>query len=559
MIKRKIKLNPGFYITAVSIISIIILLLDIALSSIFGILSEPLVYDGIAYCHKSEKLYNSFNNSGLLQFIKETFSQREPFWDFNIACSYILHGNDSDKAAYFARFIGIYAVLISYFYIAKKYSRSILFAFTSLIFAACLPLLSPSIRTIYSFNTIKSFKVLSDLRPDFMWGALLFATIVFIKENIYNNRNRHYLLIGCLSSIVIITKGSMAPVSIAILGTMGLIKLVVNRTKLNIRYFLKIIFALLPVIIVLLLWYYNGGLESNIDRIRNVMNNNQIVRRYSNYQSKYLGFISHLPFQIGVTEIVFTVSALCYFTYDSFKKKINLQVLFYFGFPFIMFCFQAINGPNPLKGAGAAFVFYAGFICAAGTIYKRIHENYGRKIELIILGILLVFIIGKVILIRNGIVHYNNQINQFELANNQRIYTTKESYEGMLTDLKPLLKSDARVFNNVYLFGGNEGINRFTNTKVKETWMNITKPKQVFLAEIRKSSIILIDTDVNDIRIHKQRKKHFNWLQEYLTNTSEFRLQKTYTIDVFKNKGSLQRSLIHKPRKISCYVNNSIH
>ena len=535
------------------IITALSLILDQFLSSKFGILSEPIVYDGIAYCLKGEKLYNIYLESGFLDMLKHSFSLREPFWDVNIAMSYIINGTDHDNAAYYARFLGIFATVASFYFIAKKYSDSLSFSVTIVTIAAFIPLLSPNSNAIFSFSEIKAFKVLSDLRPDFMWGALLFCTIVYMKENLNKNSNSHFFLIGLLTAFVVIAKGSMAPVSLAILGSLGIMKLIYNKDKLSTSYFGKTAIALAPILIVLGLWYYFGGLESNVDRIKNVVNNKQMIRKYNSYSSKYLGFFIQIPFQIGLSSIFLSFISLLYALINIRRKKLRLEVLFYFLFPFFMYLFQAINGPNSLKGTGAALTLYSGIILILAHAFKSFNGISKSKLEYIFLTILSLFIIFKFVIIQNGLVHYQNQITNYEYANQRTLRTAKETYEEMLNEIGSSITNETRIFNNVYLFGGNEGIHRHLNFKVKGTWMNITHPKEVFLQEIKKSDIILIDADISKIRIHPQRKKHFDWLQEYLRSNKDFKLTKTYTIDIFKNQGSLQNKLQYRPRNISYY------
>jgi len=63
-----------------AIFAFVCLRLDAFLSTKFGILSEPIVYDGIAYCLNGENLWKTYGNLGFLEMLKHAFSMREPLF-----------------------------------------------------------------------------------------------------------------------------------------------------------------------------------------------------------------------------------------------------------------------------------------------------------------------------------------------------------------------------------------------------------------------------------------------------------------------------------------------
>lgn len=553
---RTFCLNNYLEILLVFLCAVGITSIDILLSFKYGWLSQPFVYDGIAYCNKAKELFNTFHSAGIIEMLAECFSMREPFWDFCIAVSYILFNSTLDWVAATARIFPVFVILFTIYFTIRKHANFSIAVFI-LIVSLTLPIIAPNIRLILPLGEAKVSYLLADLRPDFLWGAMLFSTCVFVIENYTRNTLSFYFLAGVMAGLTVLSKGSMAPVSFFAFGLCSLYVLFKQWKEIGFNFITKIFITPSITAFFIGLWWQFGGLKSNIGRIFNVLSNDQMIRKGWTYSEKLLNYFRFFENQIGFTELRLSVLLVIGgIVFMIIKKKLFENVLVYFLLSFFIILVMSINGPNPLKGIGVSLLFYlsALLVFCELLVSRQGKWKFSLKTSLSAIGIII--IIGWIGLIAYANDYYKTQLSVIYNEHGQ-IGSTKEEYLKMIKEVDGYIDDSDKIFHNFYLFAGNEGMNRYLGRNFKSVWMNITQDKDVFLKEMFKSDVFLIDSEDSPVFIHKQRRKHFKILSEFLDNSDDYQLVKKYEIPIYKNSGNILGRIRFQKRSIHFYKKNN--
>ena len=533
--------------------SFCVLYIDIFLSIKFGYLSEPINTDGVAYCLKGKLLYTTFKEEGLSSFFSAMLSHREPLWDGLIGLMHIIFNSNEEKIAYVARFFPIVIFLSTVFFVASKRVK-VEVAYFLVLISAFLPIVSPNIRSLFPLGVFTNYKVLADMRPDFLWGSLLTATVVYTLENYKSFNPKYFFVVGLLASLTILAKGSTAPFLFSSLGLSALYVLFKNRHLGVLPVIKGIGIGLAIVLFFTSLWWLFGGLDSNVQRIIGTYTNTQIVRDGLPYAEMIKTFFWYASIHTGFLESrVFSCIVLLFLLWSIWKRQLDVKVLLYLLIGGHVIFIMSTKNSNLLNSSPASLLFYIAGISAFCILTKNLFESNNKYLTKLSLGAIATLIFSWL-----AFIVYSNSLFNDKLAKLDIRPNAKAEYLEMLEEVNSYLTPKDIVYQNFYLYGGIHSMEYYLGRKIPKLGININQAPNKTIKNTSRCKAILVDKQgsIWANKVHPRRKKHYDAFYTYLNTTNDYTLKKTYTINTLKNRGIVQDALRVDGREILFYLKN---
>jgi len=549
------KFSKHRLVTQTSIVTVlagITALFETYLSFSHGILSRPMIYDGIAYCKKGKMLASTFQDEGFLALITKSYSLREPLWDFFLSLGFILFNSYEDWAAYTSRFFPILILLLAVnkICVSRKFKFSIfLFA---VIITAFLPIIFPSIRAVFPSKIYPNMYVLADLRPDFLWATILVYLVVYVVEQRKRTDGIFFVSIGLITGLGCMAKGMTSLLMISTAGILLIYYIITNREQ-SIMLFGKAIFlSLISFISIIVPWKIQGGFDSNAARFVNARNSTQVLWDNLSFAERFSKYVKVTEWHLGFYEcavilLVLLLSAILTLR----KRKIQPHSLIYAVIMTHILVILSTANSNLLVTLPVSLLFFLIGIIHLSSIGEHFIKN-SYFIYLSIIVFILFWFYSSI---------YANYEMRTELNNiyfeKGYLKNEKDSYLDMLVDVESLMAPDDSILNNYQIYGGIMGMNYYTGKEHKFTWMNISQSVEKFMNSINDTEFLLLD-DSSSLAIYGgKRKVFFGELYDHLDGNNRFEKIRTYRVNKFSLRYSLSNEMNVNQRSISLYRNNA--
>ena len=270
-------------VLVVVLLSIVIVGIDIRLSSHLGLLTYPPYYDGISYMMDAKRLFLRLGQLWDDPF--GTMARQNlvlaPLWQGLMVTSFLVLG-DGEWQVYTVRFWPTVLLLLLILWVVRRHGGNqvkwLAVACTGLLPTVSVGLrasLLSQYRALWNPSSVLVSGVssnaglewyLADLRPDLLFAVLLLWSVVPLIEFAHSLGRRVWLISGTFASLALLSKSSMLP-ALAITWAIAIAYVgLVNRYQLR-RSFLLGLWAVLPFLLMTGPWVMMGGLRITVNYI----------------------------------------------------------------------------------------------------------------------------------------------------------------------------------------------------------------------------------------------------------------------------------------------------
>ena len=243
---------------------------DIYYSQKLGLLAFPPYYDGIAYMCAAK--YAILSLPSWMQHPMRAalfmFGNHYPLWKILLFVNFKVFGI-GEWQSYAVRFWPTLIILSTIFWVSRRRAGSLV-AWAAVFFTALLPTLSLNFLSAALGHPIYPHGYLADLRPDLLFAAFIMLFVGVMVEHANNFDQSTSLIAGISAALAILTKATAISLVVLSFGICVAFVLFVNRTNIR-RTVVTMLWALLPLTVLLLPWLLAGGLENTFVYVKRAL------------------------------------------------------------------------------------------------------------------------------------------------------------------------------------------------------------------------------------------------------------------------------------------------
>ena len=377
----------------------LVIVTDIHYSQRIGLLVFPPYYDGAEYmcAAKYAILSQATWSQHPLRIGFVIFGNRYPVWKALILINFRLFGV-GEWQSYAVRFWPILIILSTIFWVVRR-RAGYLVACGAALFTALLPTLSLNILSASLGHPIFPRGYLADLRPDLLFGAFIMLLVGAIIEHAGSFDEWTALLAGISAAFAILTKATAVSAVVLACGISAAFVLLVNRANFR-RTMLTMLWAFLPLTILLLPWLLAGGPEITFVYVRKILTVQ--LSHYSNshptLRTEFTYYFFWLVKHMGwITVVLIAASPLLLWLSNKKKKTEKSLIHRQFAYLIIAVALYCLVSMTPAKNYFLGLPCYLTlWIFCWGSLASLVASFRSRKTEwgLFFLAIITTGLIG---------------------------------------------------------------------------------------------------------------------------------------------------------------------